>query len=89
MLEKQFHLLHLLSIVSDTDFNKHLPVLLGTNVMEAYQLHLKEKFRVNCIQKASISTPWKLAFQCMNAQAKCSHQKLRQLLPFHQTVGTQ
>ena len=67
-------------IVSDTDFNKHLPVLLGTNVMEAYQLHLKEKFGVNYIQKASVSTPWKLAFQCLNAQARCSQKKIGQLV---------
>ena len=57
-------------IVNDTEFNRRVPVLLGTNVMEAYQMHLKNKFGANYIQKSKVSTPWKLGFQCLNAQAR-------------------
>ena len=53
-----------------TEFNRRVPVLLGTNVMEAYQMHLKNKFGANYIQKSKVSTPWKLGFQCLNAQAR-------------------
>ena len=52
-------------IVNDTEFNCRVPVLLGANVMEAYQMHLKIKFVANYIQKSKVSTPCKLEFQCL------------------------
>ena len=59
-------------IVSDTEFNQSCPVLLGTNVIDAYKSELESKFGNQFIQRAKISTPWKLALQCMNLNHKTS-----------------
>jgi hypothetical protein len=52
-------------IVSDTDFNKGCPLILGTNVIDECRDHLQNKFGNSYTQKSKISTPWCLAFQCL------------------------
>jgi hypothetical protein len=44
-------------IVSNTEFNRSCPVLIGTNVIDAYQSKLKNRFGANFIQRAKVSTP--------------------------------
>lgn len=55
----------LLLVVPDTDYNKKIPVLIGTNVLAEFLNNCKETLGVNFLQNAALHTCWYLAFRCM------------------------
>ena len=55
----------ILLVVPDTDYNKNVPILIGTNVLAEFLRNCKETLGVNFLQNAALHTCWYLAFRCM------------------------
>lgn len=55
----------ILLVVPDTDYNKNVPILIGTNVLEEFLNNCKQTIGVNFLQNAALHTCWYLAFGCM------------------------
>ena len=49
--------------VPETDYNKTVPLLIGTNVLEESLLYCKSKIGENFLQKSALHTSWYLAFR--------------------------
>ena len=52
-------------VVPDTDYNKNVPLLIGTNVLSEFLSHCKSKLGENFLQSSALHTSWYLAFRCM------------------------
>ena len=52
-------------VIPDTDYNKNIPLLIGTNVLSEFLSHCKNKFRENFLKSSALHTSWYLAFRCM------------------------
>ena len=52
-------------VVPDTDYNKNIPLLIGTNVLSEFLSHYKNKLGENFLQSSALHTKWYLAFICM------------------------
>lgn len=52
----------LLLVVPETPYNSKTPILLGTNIIQELMTSCKENFGHLFLQKASLHTPWYLAF---------------------------
>ena len=50
-------------VVPETDYNKTVPVLIGTNILDELLLHCKSKIGENFLQNAALHTSWYLAFR--------------------------
>ena len=59
-----------LLVVPDTNFNKNVPILLGTNILCPVMENCKKTYGVQFLQKASLETPWQLSFKCLSTQEK-------------------
>ncbi|XP_033726169.1 uncharacterized protein LOC117315872 [Pecten maximus] len=60
----------ILIVVPDTDFNKAVPVLLGTNVLSYLMQQCKEWFGSRFLQEAPLTTPWYLSFRCLSIRER-------------------
>ena len=69
-IEKSHKQLCLFLIVSDTDYNRSTPFLLGTNILNEFMSECKEQFGVKFLQKANIHTPWYMAFRCLTIRER-------------------
>lgn len=52
-------------VVPDTDYNKNVPLLIGTNVLSEFLNNCKSKLGENFLQSSALHTSWYLAFRCM------------------------
>lgn len=57
-------------VVPDTDYNRKVPVLLGTNILKPVMEKCKEDNGARFLQKMAASTPWWLTFRCLQLQDK-------------------
>jgi hypothetical protein len=57
-------------VIPDTNFTQSVPILLGTNVITQLLDDCKTVFGSQFLQKAKLSSPWKVAFQCLTWQEK-------------------
>ena len=55
----------ILLVVPDTDYNKNVPILIGTNILEEFLSNCKQTIGDNFLQNAALHTCWYLAFRCM------------------------
>lgn len=55
----------LLLVSPETAYSKSTPILLGTNVLEELMSECQEKYGVQYLQKAKLSSAFYLAFRCM------------------------
>ena len=49
--------------VPETDYNKTVPLLIGTNILDESLLYCKSKIGENFLQKSALHTSWYLAFR--------------------------
>ena len=63
-------------VMKDTAFSHDVPFLIGTNVLSSCLHVLQQEKGTNFVQKLHVSTPWKVAFQCLQMQEKRSLGKL-------------
>ena len=49
-------------VVPETDYNKTVPLLIGTNILDDLLLHCKSEIRESFLQNAALHTSWYLAF---------------------------
>lgn len=61
---------NIMLIVPDTQYSQHIPVLLGTNVLQSMIEHLKEEHGVRYLQTASLTTPWFMTLRCLTLREK-------------------
>lgn len=52
-------------VVPDTEYNKDVPLLIGTNILAEFLGHCKSKLGDNFLQNSALHTSWYLAFRCM------------------------
>ncbi|MCG8048820.1 MAG: DDE-type integrase/transposase/recombinase, partial [Candidatus Thiodiazotropha taylori] len=52
-------------VVPDTDYNKTVPLIIGTNVLEVLLHHCKSELGENFLQNSALHTCWYLAFRCL------------------------
>ena len=52
----------LLLVVPESNYNRDVPILLGTNILQHLLENVQEKFGSKCLQETQISVPWKLSF---------------------------
>ena len=52
-------------VVPDTDYNKNVPLLIGTNELSEFLSHCKNKLGENFLQSSALRTSWYLALRCM------------------------
>lgn len=69
----------ILLVVSDTDYNARVPLLIGTNVLRQLSDSCRSEAGSKFMQKIAQLTPWWLAFRCISLEEKavsCSKGKL-------------
>lgn len=54
-----------LLIVPNNNYNRNVPVLLGTNVLQYLLVDVQKQYGTNFLQKAKMFTPWYLTFRTM------------------------
>lgn len=52
-------------ITPDTAYSILTPVILGTNILDVLLKECQQNFGIQFLQRASLHTPWYLAFRCM------------------------
>ena len=52
-------------VTPETNYNKQIPILIGTNILQELLSDCKNNFGDTYLQKANLHTPWKLAFRCL------------------------
>ena len=57
-------------VVPETTYNKNVPVLIGTNVLNVFQDELQEEFGERFLQKASLDTSVHLAIRSLHLRRK-------------------
>lgn len=67
-IPKQEDLVCLFLVVSETPYNSKTPILLGTNILNELMASCKQNFGELFLQKASLFTPWYLAFRCITVR---------------------
>lgn len=81
-------------VVPDTNYNQRVSALVGTNVLKLLMAGCKREHGIQFIQRANLSTPWRLAFKCMSMQEqrdrraggcleliKCASRETMKILP--------
>ena len=61
---------NIMLVVPDTQYNQHIPVLLGTNVLQLAIEHLKDEHGARYLQTASLTTPWFTTLRCLTLREK-------------------
>lgn len=59
-----------LLIVPNNNYNRNVPILLGTNVLQYFLNDVQQQYGMNFLQKAKMFTPWYLTFRTMVLQQK-------------------
>ena len=57
-------------VVPNSNYNHHVPVLIGTNILQSLMNVSLEEFGSRYLQQAAIHTPWYLAFRCLTIREK-------------------
>ncbi|KAK3101184.1 hypothetical protein FSP39_001606 [Pinctada imbricata] len=57
-------------VVNDTNYNRNVPALIGTNVISRLMDRTKETYGHRFLQDAHLFTPWYLAFRCLSLREK-------------------
>jgi hypothetical protein len=57
-------------VTPNTNYNCKTPLLIGTNILNELNTECKENFGQLYLQKASLHTPWYLAFRCIVVREK-------------------
>lgn len=57
-------------ITPETKYSTKTPVLLGTNILNELLIQCKNNFGETFLQRASLHTPWYLAFRCLTLQQR-------------------
>ena len=57
-------------IVPNSAYNQRVPILLGTNILQELMKTCKDTFGERYLQNSSLSTPWYIAFSCLNVREK-------------------
>ena len=60
----------LLLVVPDTDYNRRVPVLIGTNILNEIVKDCKTQHGEQYLQKANLQTAWYLSIRCMSVRQK-------------------
>ncbi|XP_076101165.1 uncharacterized protein LOC143070948 [Mytilus galloprovincialis] len=60
----------LLLVVPDSNYNKAVPLLLGTNVLHRAMDDVKQRFGHRFLQNANLITPWYMTFRCLLLREK-------------------
>lgn len=58
----------LVLIVQDNEYNKCVPMVIGTNVAEQYKVKCSDKYGKNFLDKLQTSPPWRRAYKAMSLQ---------------------
>lgn len=59
-------------VMRDTTFNKTVPFLIGTNLLESCLQFLQQEQGVDFLQRVPTPTPWKTVLQCVQTRSKKS-----------------
>ena len=59
-----------LLVVQESNYNRDVPILLGTNILQHLLENVQEKFGSKCLQEKQISAPWKLSFKSLLLKEK-------------------
>ena len=57
-------------IVPDTEYNRRVPLIIGTNLIKLCRDKCKNKCGVRFLQKMDIPTPWRLAYRYLTVQSQ-------------------
>ena len=57
-------------IVPDSQYNREVPLLIGTNIMSEIMKDLRGNYGPRFLQEAKLYTPWFLAFRCITMRKK-------------------
>ena len=60
-------------VVPDRNYNKGVPLLIGTNVLQHLLGTVKDKYGERFLQQADLHTPWYLAFRSLSLREKELH----------------
>lgn len=60
-------------VVPKSNYNAHVPVLIGTNILQNLMDVTKQEFGSRFLQDAAIYTPWYLAFRCIALRERELH----------------
>ena len=66
-------------VVPNSDYNRNVPILIGTNIMSGIIDDIKSKVGPRYLQVANLFTPWFLAFRCMTLRDKDLERKNNRL----------
>ena len=59
-----------LVVPTSTPFNQHVPVLLGTNVLEPLMMKTRSLYGSKFLQNVKMTAPWYLSFRCITVREK-------------------
>jgi len=61
---------YLVLVVPDSNYNQHIPLLIGTNVLNTILQDLHQLHGDKYLQNADLTTPWYLTLRCITLQEK-------------------
>ena len=69
----------LLLVVPDSSYNRSVPLLLGTNVLNAAMDDVRQRFGPRFLQDANLFSPWFMTFRCLLLREKELHKRNNRL----------
>ena len=66
-------------VVPDSNYNKTVPLLLGTNVLHATMDDVRQRYGPKFLQNANLFTPWYMTFRCLLLRERELHKKSNRL----------